>query len=61
MSGGVVVWRSRKQIRDASSTTHAEYVGLYECLIKLMWIKSFLSEPAQGNFIPENCTVKCDN
>jgi hypothetical protein len=61
MSNSTVVWQARKQRRVASSTTHAEYVALYECVTEVMWIRSFLNELGQNCFIPENCSVMCDN
>jgi hypothetical protein len=62
LCNAAVFWRSKKQRVDvASSSTFAEYVAMYECSTDLVWLKEFLKEINQANFVSEPCKVYADN
>ena len=44
LARGAICWRSRKQKCVASSTTHAEYMSMYEALVEYEWLIQFLQE-----------------
>ena len=44
LSGGAVTWASRKQQVIATSTTEAEYIGLYNAAKEVVWIRNFLQD-----------------
>ena len=61
LGGGVVSWRSRKQKCVASSSTHAEYIAMYEGATEFEWMKGLLVELGQGEFVPKPCPIFADN
>lgn len=44
LAGGPVSWSSKKQGEIATSTTHAEYIGQYNAILHLQWLRTFLEE-----------------
>jgi hypothetical protein len=44
LAGGPVSWSSKKQGEIATSTTHAEYIGQYNAILHLQWLRTFLDE-----------------
>ncbi|KAL1973208.1 hypothetical protein VTN31DRAFT_6750 [Thermomyces dupontii] len=44
LAGGPISWSSKKQGETATSTTHAEYIGQYNAILHLQWLRSFLNE-----------------
>jgi len=61
MAGGAVSWTSRKQTCVASSTTHAEYMALYDVITEIIWMKSLLVELGQAKFANSPIIVHVDN
>ncbi|XP_046406333.1 secreted RxLR effector protein 161-like [Ischnura elegans] len=55
LAGAAVIWRSRKQGCVATSTTHAEYIAMYEALTEVMWLKAFLQETELSVFFYAVC------
>ena len=44
--------RARKQQCVATSSTHAEYVALYECTAEVKWVVDLMNELNQQRFVP---------
>ncbi|CEJ62707.1 hypothetical protein PMG11_11200 [Penicillium brasilianum] len=44
LAGGPVSWSSKRQGEVATSTTHAEYIGQYNAILHLQWLRTFLAE-----------------
>ncbi|OQE08426.1 hypothetical protein PENFLA_c135G06338 [Penicillium flavigenum] len=44
LAGAPVSWSSKRQGEVATSTTHAEYIGQYNALLHLQWLRTFLGE-----------------
>ena len=44
LAGGPVSWSSKRQGEIATSTTHAEYIGQYNAILQLQWLRSILEE-----------------
>jgi hypothetical protein len=42
--GAPVSWSSKRQGEVATSTTHAEYIGQYNAILHLQWLRTFLAE-----------------
>jgi len=55
--GGVVHWRSRKQRCVATSSKHAEYIALFECMTGLKWFQSLFKELKQENYLRKAVTL----
>ena len=60
-AGGAISWRSSKQSCVASSTTHAEYMALYEVITEILWLKSFLTDLNQPRFVQIPIVIHADN
>uniref|UniRef100_A0A1Y1MVU2 Reverse transcriptase Ty1/copia-type domain-containing protein n=2 Tax=Photinus pyralis TaxID=7054 RepID=A0A1Y1MVU2_PHOPY len=58
---GAVIWKSRKQKCVASSSTHAEYIALYESMCEFLWLQSLLRELSEEYLIYGREIVYCDN
>jgi len=61
LAGGAISWKSSKQSCVASSTTHAEYMALYEVVTELLWLRIFLTELGQSRFVNGPMTIHADN
>jgi hypothetical protein len=44
LAGAPVSWSSKRQGEVATSTTHAEYIGQYNAILHLQWLRTFLAE-----------------
>jgi hypothetical protein len=44
LGGAPISWSSKKQGEIATSTTHAEYIGQYNAILHLQWLRTFLHE-----------------
>ncbi|KAJ5267756.1 hypothetical protein N7478_010564 [Penicillium angulare] len=44
LAGAPVSWASKRQGEVATSTTHAEYIGQYNAILHLQWLRTFLAE-----------------
>jgi hypothetical protein len=44
LAGAPISWSSKKQGEIATSTTHAEYIGQYNAILHLQWLRTFLHE-----------------
>ena len=44
LAGAPISWSSKKQGEIATSTTHAEYIGQYNAILHLQWLRTFLQE-----------------
>jgi hypothetical protein len=44
LAGTPVSWSSKRQGEVATSTTHAEYIGQYNAILHLQWLRTFLGE-----------------
>ena len=44
LAGAPVSWSSKRQGEVATSTTHAEYIGQYNSILHLQWLRTFLAE-----------------
>ena len=44
LAGGPICWCSKRQGEVATSTTHAEYIGQYNAILHLQWLRTFLRE-----------------
>jgi hypothetical protein len=44
LAGAPVSWSSKRQGEVATSTTHAEYIGQYNTILHLQWLRTFLAE-----------------
>ncbi|OQE62856.1 hypothetical protein PENNAL_c0258G09243 [Penicillium nalgiovense] len=42
--GALVSWSSKRQGEVATSTTYAEYIGQYNAILHLQWLRTFLAE-----------------
>jgi len=61
LAGGAISSRSSIQSYVASSTTHAEYMALYEVVRELLWLRTFLTELGQSRFVNGPVTIHADN
>jgi hypothetical protein len=61
LAGAAICWRSKKQRCVATSSTHAEYVAMYECVTEYEWLRDFLHELGQDKFMHKPCTIFADN
>jgi len=59
--GGVVHSGSKKQRCVATSSAHAEYVVLFECMTERKWFQSLFKELKQERYLRKAVTVYCDN
>jgi hypothetical protein len=44
LAGAPVSWSFKRQGKVATSTTHAEYIGQYNAILHLQWLRTFLAE-----------------
>jgi hypothetical protein len=44
LAGAPISWSSKRQGEVATSTTHAEYIGQYNAILHLQWLRTFLAE-----------------
>ncbi|KAJ5455499.1 uncharacterized protein N7458_003763, partial [Penicillium daleae] len=44
LAGAPISWSSKRQREIATSTTHAEYIGQYNAILYLLWLRTFLAE-----------------
>ena len=44
LAGAPVSWSSKRQGEVATSTTHAGYIGQYNAILHLQWLRTFLAE-----------------
>ncbi|CAP94943.1 Pc21g00460, partial [Penicillium rubens Wisconsin 54-1255] len=44
LAGAPVSWSSKRQGEVATCTTHAEYIGQYNAILHLQWLRTFLAE-----------------
>jgi hypothetical protein len=44
LAGAPVSWSSKRQGEVIRSTTHAEYIGQYNAILHLQWLRTFLTE-----------------
>ncbi|KAJ6003561.1 hypothetical protein N7522_006253 [Penicillium canescens] len=44
LAGAPVSWLSKRQGEVATSTTHAEYIGQYNAILHLQWLRTFMAE-----------------
>jgi hypothetical protein len=44
LAGAPISWSSKRQGEIATSTTHAEYIGQYNAILHLQWLRTFLAE-----------------
>src|SRR6185312_12777272 len=44
LAGAPISWSSRKHGEIATSTTHAEYIGQYNAILHLQWLRTLLEE-----------------
>ncbi|OQD78121.1 hypothetical protein PENANT_c086G01457 [Penicillium antarcticum] len=44
LAGAPVSWSSKRQGEVATSTTHVEYIGQYNAILHLQWLRTFLAE-----------------
>lgn len=56
-----ICWRSYKQICVATSTTHAEYMVLYDVCTEVAWLKYLLEELELGEYIKYPIKIYVDN
>ena len=59
--GGVVSWRSAKQILTTTSTMEAEFVSYFKATSHGVWLKSFIAELRVVNSISSPLRMYCDN
>nr|GEU65763.1 retrovirus-related Pol polyprotein from transposon TNT 1-94 [Tanacetum cinerariifolium] len=62
LSGGVVDWKSAKQITTVMSSTEAGYIDAAEASMKAVWMRKFID--GLGNVMPSNkrlMEMLCDN
>lgn len=63
-AGAPVPWLSKKKGEVATSTTHAEYIGQYNAILHLQWLRTFLAEThlyrsPNTNIMADNQSRKC--
>ena len=58
-AGGAVGWKAKTQQRVSTSTSEAEYIGVYEAGKQAKWMTSWYTELNQFYDLP--ITVYCDN
>jgi len=61
MCGGAVIWRSKKQDTVATSTTHAEYLAMYEVAKEVVWLQDFFEEIGVADMLPIPTEIYADN
>jgi hypothetical protein len=61
LGGAVVSWRSRKKTCVATSTTHAEYIAMYEASTEVLWIRLLLRKLNQNFFCKSPTVINVDN
>ncbi|GJZ96194.1 retrotransposon protein, putative, ty1-copia subclass [Tanacetum coccineum] len=61
LNGGVVDWKSTKQIIFATSSTDAEYIVAFDALKEAVWIQKFISGLGVIPIIEEPINMYCDN
>ena len=61
LAGGVISWRSAKQILVATLTTEAEFVSCFEAMSQAIWLRSFISGLQVVNSISKPLRIYCDN
>src|ERR1700709_217524 len=44
LAGAPRSWSSKRQGKTATSTAHAEYIGQYNAILHLQWLRTFLAE-----------------
>jgi len=59
LAGAPISWSSKKQGEIATSTTHAEYIGQYNAILHLQWLRTFLLETSL--FISPVTNIMADN
>ncbi|GKF19678.1 hypothetical protein Tco_0068316 [Tanacetum coccineum] len=61
LNGGVVGWKSTKQIIFATSSTDAEYIAAFDASKEAVWIRKFISGLGVVPTIKELINMYCDN
>jgi len=59
LAGAPISWSSKKQGEIATSTTHAEYIGQYNAILHLQWLRTFLRE--SNLFCSHTTNIMADN
>ena len=61
LCGGAVSWKSQKSEMIFGSTMMAEYVACYEASVQGTWLRNFVSQFGDLNFILKPLSICCDN
>ncbi|GJX36122.1 retrotransposon protein, putative, ty1-copia subclass [Tanacetum coccineum] len=61
LNGGVVDWKSTKQIIFAISSAEAEYIAAYNASKEAVWVRNFISRLGVVPIIEEPIKMYCDN
>nr|GFB03903.1 hypothetical protein [Tanacetum cinerariifolium] len=61
LNGGVVDWKSAKQIVFATSSAEAEYIAAFDAFKEAVWVRKFISELDVVPTIEEPISMYCDN
>ncbi|GJR16523.1 hypothetical protein Tco_0799175 [Tanacetum coccineum] len=59
--GGVIDWKSAKQIIFATSSTEVEYIAAYDASKEAVWVRKLISRLCMVSTIEEPISVYCDN
>nr|GEZ10091.1 putative retrotransposon protein [Tanacetum cinerariifolium] len=61
LNGGVVDWKSAKQIIFATSSAEAEYIAAFDASKEAVWVRKFISGLGVVPIIKEPISMYCDN
>ncbi|GKD88835.1 hypothetical protein Tco_1364342 [Tanacetum coccineum] len=61
LNGGVVDWKSTKQIIFATSSTNAKYIAAFDASKEAAWIQKFIFRLGVVHTIEETINMYCDN
>ncbi|KAK4389846.1 Secreted RxLR effector protein [Sesamum angolense] len=61
LNGGVVAWKSSKQVTTAESTTKAEYIATSKAAKEAIWMKNYIHELGVLPSIAEPVVIFYDN
>lgn len=61
LAGSPIIWKSRKQKSVATSTSHAEYISMYETAIETVWLNDLLVELDQIQIVKKPTEINADN